>query len=81
MNIVGFDDVRFEAASELAKIYEQTGGSNNAKTLLQRAIELSRQNVFWHCRLLFQTAVSTVGPMILYLYIWHLSMNAGLADH
>ncbi|KAK3867780.1 hypothetical protein Pcinc_026791 [Petrolisthes cinctipes] len=56
MNIVGFDDVRFEAASELAKIYEQTGETNNAKTLLQRAIELSRQNVFWHCRLLFQTA-------------------------
>ncbi|XP_064105039.1 MAU2 chromatid cohesion factor homolog [Macrobrachium nipponense] len=56
MNIAGFDDVRFEAASELAKLYEQTGGSNNAKVVLMRATELSRQNIFWHCRLIFQTA-------------------------
>ncbi|XP_066986043.1 MAU2 chromatid cohesion factor homolog isoform X2 [Macrobrachium rosenbergii] len=57
MNIAGFDDVRFEAASELAKLYEQTGGSNNAKVVLMRATELSRQNIFWHCRLIFQTAI------------------------
>ncbi|XP_045603742.1 MAU2 chromatid cohesion factor homolog isoform X1 [Procambarus clarkii] len=56
MNIAGFDDVRFEAASELAKLYEQTGGASNAKSLLRRAIELSRQSVYWHCRLIFQTA-------------------------
>ncbi|XP_071513355.1 MAU2 chromatid cohesion factor homolog [Panulirus ornatus] len=56
MNIAGFDDVRFEAASELAKLYEQSGGTSNAKALLHRAIELSRQSVYWHCRLIFQTA-------------------------
>ncbi|KAK8754548.1 hypothetical protein OTU49_016680 [Cherax quadricarinatus] len=56
MNIAGFDDVRFEAASELAKLYEHNRGASNAKSLLHRAIELSRQSVYWHCRLIFQTA-------------------------
>ncbi|KAK7073246.1 mau2 chromatid cohesion factor [Halocaridina rubra] len=60
MNIAGFDDVRFEAACELAKLYEQSGGSSHAKALLRRATELSRQNVYWHCRLIFQTAVGGI---------------------
>ncbi|XP_050721504.1 MAU2 chromatid cohesion factor homolog isoform X1 [Eriocheir sinensis] len=63
MSIVGFDDVRFEAASELAKLYEQTGSAANAKSVLQRAIELSRQSVFWHCRLIFQMAQLGVTEM------------------
>lgn len=58
MNIAGFDDVRSEAASELAKLYEQTGGVARSKPLLRRAIELSRQSVYWHCRIIFQAAVS-----------------------
>lgn len=56
MNIAGFDDVRSEAASELAKLYEQTGGVARSKPLLRRAIELSRQSVYWHCRIIFQAA-------------------------
>lgn len=67
MNIAGFDDVRFEAASELAKLYEQTGGAASAKPLLRRAIELSRQSVYWHCRLIFQTAVGF--PLNIYCII------------
>ena len=67
MSIVGFDDVRFEAASELAKLHEQTDSTSNAKAVLQRAIELSRQSVFWHCRLIFQLAVSVGGDAALYI--------------
>ncbi|KAL7641064.1 UNVERIFIED_CONTAM: hypothetical protein RMT77_008201 [Armadillidium vulgare] len=55
-NIIGFDDVKFEASVELAKLFQKTGSMNAAKTLLRRAIDLSQQNIFWHCRLIFQTA-------------------------
>lgn len=29
-----------------------------AKTILSKAVEISQQSAFWHCRLLFQLAVS-----------------------
>lgn len=32
-----------------------------AKPLLRKAIQISQQTPYWHCRLLFQLAVSTVG--------------------
>lgn len=33
-----------------------------AKPLLRKAIQISQQTPYWHCRLLFQLAVRTVGP-------------------
>lgn len=32
-----------------------------AKPLLRKAIQISQQTPYWHCRLLFQLAVRTVG--------------------
>ncbi|XP_065210046.1 MAU2 chromatid cohesion factor homolog [Planococcus citri] len=54
--INGFDDVKFEAASVLADLYEQQSQSNLSKPILRKAIELSQHNVYWHCRLVFQLA-------------------------
>lgn len=54
--INAFDDVKFEAASVLADLYEQQSQSNLSKPVLRKAIELSQHNVYWHCRLIFQLA-------------------------
>ncbi|XP_046399087.1 MAU2 chromatid cohesion factor homolog [Ischnura elegans] len=54
--INGFDDVKFEAASVLAELYEQQSHSNLAKAILRKAIEISQHSVYWHCRLIFQLA-------------------------
>ncbi|KAK6189027.1 hypothetical protein SNE40_005079 [Patella caerulea] len=51
-----FDDVRFETASVLSQLYEKQNQTSKAKPLLLRAIELSKQAPYWHCRLLFQLA-------------------------
>ncbi|XP_044735147.1 MAU2 chromatid cohesion factor homolog [Chrysoperla carnea] len=51
-----FDDVKFEAASVLAELYEQQKQSNLSKPILRKAIELSQHSVYWHCRLIFQLA-------------------------
>lgn len=56
--INAFDDVKFEAASVLAELYEQQTQSNLSKPILRKAIELSQHSVYWHCRLIFQLAVS-----------------------
>lgn len=53
-----FDDVKFEAASVLAELYEQQNQSNLSKPILRKAIELSQHSIYWHCRLIFQLAVS-----------------------
>ncbi|XP_055956301.1 MAU2 chromatid cohesion factor homolog [Patella vulgata] len=50
------DDVRFETASVLSQLYEKQNQTSKAKPLLLRAIELSKQAPYWHCRLLFQLA-------------------------
>lgn len=57
--INSFDDVKFEAASVLAELYEQQKQLALSKPILRKAIELSQHNVYWHCRLIFQLAVST----------------------
>ncbi|KYQ56901.1 MAU2 chromatid cohesion factor like protein [Trachymyrmex zeteki] len=58
-NINTFDDVKFEAASIVADLYEQQQQQlqpNLSKPILRKAIELSQHNVYWHCRLIFQLA-------------------------
>lgn len=56
--INGFDDVKFEAASVLADLFEAQGQPSHSKPILRKAIELSQHSVYWHCRLIFQLAVS-----------------------
>lgn len=56
--INAFDDVKFEAASVLAELYEQQKQISLSKPILRKAIELSQHTVYWHCRLIFQLAVS-----------------------
>lgn len=55
-SINSFDDVKFEAASVLAELYEQQDQISLSKPILRKAIELSQHNVYWHCRLIFQLA-------------------------
>lgn len=55
-SISSFDDVKFEAASVLAELYEQQDQISLSKPILRKAIELSQHNVYWHCRLIFQLA-------------------------
>lgn len=54
--LVNFDDVKFDTASLLAELYKQTEQSSLAKAMLRKAIELSQNNVYWHCKLLLQLA-------------------------
>ncbi|XP_016961184.1 MAU2 chromatid cohesion factor homolog [Drosophila biarmipes] len=50
-------DVKFDTASLLAQLHLQTDmNSHQAKAMLRRAVELSQQNVYWHCKLLLQLA-------------------------
>ncbi|XP_023407956.1 MAU2 chromatid cohesion factor homolog isoform X1 [Loxodonta africana] len=53
-----FEDVKFEAASLLSELYCQENSVDAAKPLLRKAIQISQQTPYWHCRLLFQLAVS-----------------------
>lgn len=57
-NINAFDDVKFDTASLLAHLYQKQELSSLAKPVLRKAVELSQHNVYWHCKLLFQLAVS-----------------------
>uniref|UniRef100_A0A8C4IRY3 MAU2 chromatid cohesion factor homolog n=1 Tax=Dicentrarchus labrax TaxID=13489 RepID=A0A8C4IRY3_DICLA len=51
-----FDDVKFEAASILSEFYCQQNLVDSAKPVLRKAIQISQQTPYWHCRLLFQLA-------------------------
>ncbi|XP_037949757.1 MAU2 chromatid cohesion factor homolog [Teleopsis dalmanni] len=53
-SLLNFDDVKFDTASLLAQLHLQTEQSSLAKAMLRRAVELSQNNVFWHCKLLLQ---------------------------
>lgn len=55
-NLVNFDDVKFDTASLLAQLYLQQDQGALAKAMLRKAIELSQNNVYWHCKLLLQLA-------------------------
>lgn len=52
------EDIRFEAGCHLAEIYADTGQLVQAKQVLQEAIKASQRLPYWHCRHLFQLAVS-----------------------
>ncbi|KAJ8678772.1 hypothetical protein QAD02_014559 [Eretmocerus hayati] len=54
--INAFDDVKFEAVSVLADLYEQQQQPSHSQAILRKAIELSQHSVYWHCRLIFQLA-------------------------
>ena len=47
-----------------------------AKPVLRKAIEISQQSTFWHCRLLFQLAVSTGSPISYFRIHWNASCEA-----
>lgn len=59
-SINAFDEVKFETASVLADLYDQQSLSHLAKPILRKAIELSQHSIYWHCRLIFQLAVSKI---------------------
>jgi len=52
----GIDEVKFEAASLLAKAHGLTGDQVSGRDILISAIDLSQSNEYWHCRLAFQLA-------------------------
>lgn len=56
-NVQNFDDVKFDAASLIAKLYQEQNQSKMAQQVLRKALQISQHNVYWHCRLLFQLAV------------------------
>ncbi|XP_058976207.1 MAU2 chromatid cohesion factor homolog isoform X1 [Musca domestica] len=53
-SLLNFDDVKFDTASMLAELYKQIDQVPLAKAMLRKAIELSQNNVYWHCKLLLQ---------------------------
>ena len=54
------EDVKYESGCCLAEIYSEAGQIVQAKQVLQKAIESSQRLPYWHCRLLFQLAVSSI---------------------
>lgn len=72
-NINNFDDVKFDTASLLAQLYTQQEQSSLAKPLLRKAIELSLHNIYWHCKLLFQLAVSSL--INFFVFIYYVNVN------
>uniref|UniRef100_A0A8C1Y1P6 MAU2 chromatid cohesion factor homolog n=1 Tax=Cyprinus carpio TaxID=7962 RepID=A0A8C1Y1P6_CYPCA len=56
VQVAQFEDVKFEAASLLSELYCQQNLVDSAKPLLRKAIQISQQTPYWHCRLLFQLA-------------------------
>ena len=51
------DDIKLESLSLLAKIYTNQSQFGPAITLLQQAYDLSSQQAYWHCRIIFQIVV------------------------
>jgi len=52
----GIDEVKFEAASLLARMFEGGGDRAAGRNVLMTALEGSRASQYWHCRLTFQLA-------------------------
>ncbi len=53
-------DVRCEAGSLLSDMYGEEGRVPESKQILLKAMESSQTNQYWHCKLLFQAAVSYI---------------------
>ena len=54
------DDIKLESLCLLAKIYANQNQFPSAITLLQQAYDLSGQQPYWHCRIIFQIIVSNL---------------------
>jgi MAternally-affected-uncoordination protein len=54
--LAGIDEVKFEAASLLAKAYLGAGNPQGAVAVLGQAMEQSPAAEYWHCRLMLQLA-------------------------
>ena len=52
------EDVRLESCCLLADLYCEAGQIPQSKQILQEAMKNSQRLPYWHCRLLFQLAVS-----------------------
>lgn len=52
------DDIKLESFCLLAKLYASQNQFASAITLLQQAYDLSTQQPYWHCRIIFQIIVS-----------------------
>lgn len=74
-SINGFDDVKFEAASVLADLYQQQQQIGLSQSILRKGTELSQHSVYWHCRLIFQLAVSTFLVVVVVVVIGKLGYN------
>lgn len=55
-SIPGADDVKLEAIAMLVNIYERQNEFRHAKEVLSKGLEGSSNNVWWHCKFLFQLA-------------------------
>ena len=51
------DDIKLESLSSLAKIYTSQNQLGPAISLLQQAYDISTQQAYWHCRIIFQIIV------------------------
>ncbi len=51
------DDIKLESLCLLSKIYSNQNQFPSAITLLQQAYDLSAQQPYWHCRIIFQIIV------------------------
>ena len=51
------DDIKLESLSLLAKIYTSQNQLGPAISLLQQAYDMSTQQAYWHCRIIFQIIV------------------------
>jgi hypothetical protein len=59
------DDIKLESLSLLAKIYSNQNQYASAITLLQQAYDLSSQQPYWHCRIIFQMIVKKTALIFL----------------
>jgi len=52
------DDIKLESLCLLAKIYTNQNQLQSAISFLQQAYDLSSQQPYWHCRIIFQIIVN-----------------------